>query len=313
MSKKRPIRFISQLVTAILLSSLIGIYAYADETKELVFIFQKQKDPNQIKVAAEKVGQYLSKEIGLPVKVQVPSDYSASVQALVSKKADFAYTSSLPFLLAKRDGGAELLLAEERIDPRGNARTDYDAVLVVRKDSPLKSVEDLKKNAKELSFVFTSPTSTSGYVFAYKRLVDEGLLQPKQEPKSVFKNVSFGGSYTQALEQVLKGRSDVAAVSYYTIEGPKASKYLPQESLDRLRILTRTPGVPTHLISARKGLDKGLKKKVKEALLKLGEENSSLLEDVYGTAKFKEVEEGDHLKGTVDAVRYIGLPIEDLS
>ena len=66
----------------------------------------------------------------------------------------------------------------------------------MKKDSPLKSIEDLKKNASDTSFVFTSPTSTSGYVFAYKRLVDEGLLKPKQEPKSVFKSVSFGGSYT---------------------------------------------------------------------------------------------------------------------
>ena len=98
----------------LLLICLLGLNTeqrvQAEKPKELVFIFQKQKDPNQIKDAADKVGKYLTKELGMPVKVKVPSDYSASVQALISKNADFAYTSSLPFLLAKRDGGAELLL-----------------------------------------------------------------------------------------------------------------------------------------------------------------------------------------------------------
>jgi phosphonate transport system substrate-binding protein len=231
---------------------------------------------------------------------------------MVSKKADFAYTSSLPFLLARRDGGAELLLVEQRTDNTGKVRTDYDSVFVVAKDSPLNTMSDLVRDSKSLRMVFTSPTSTSGYVFAYSRLVDEKLLEPRQDPKAVFKSVSFGGSYTKAIEEVLAGRGDVAAVSYYVVEGPEAEAYLSPEQRSKTRILARTPGVPTHLISARAGLSMELKNKVKAALLRLSTEKPELLEDVYGTARFVEVEESTHLAKTVEAVDFLGLPIDGL-
>lgn len=285
---------------------------HAEDPKELFFIFQKQKDPAQVKAAADEVATYLSKEIGIPVKAQVPLDYSASIQAMVSKTADFAYVSSLPFLLAKRDGGATLLLAEQRVDVKGVPRTEYDSVFVVKKDSPLKSLDDVVKGAKDLRFVFTSSTSTSGYLFAYRRLVQEGLLKPKQDPNSVFKSTSFGGGYTQALEQVLQGRADVAAVSYYTVEGPSATTYLPQAEIDKLRILARTPGVPTHVVAARSGLSEELKAKVKAALLKLGNENPKVLTDVYGTATFVETQEAKHFANTIEAVEFLGLPMDNL-
>jgi len=231
---------------------------------------------------------------------------------LISKKADFAYVSSLPFLLARRDGGAELILAEERIDPRGAVRTEYDSVFLVRSDSPYKTIGDLVQDAKNARMVFTSPTSTSGYVFAYSRLVEEKLLSAEQDPKSVFKSVQFGGSYTQAVEQVLAGRGDVCAVSYYVIEGPKADTYLSAEQRSKLRVLARTPGVPTHLIAARQGINAALKDKVRQALLKLSKDQPELLEDVYGAARFVDVEEDAHVHKTVEAVTRIGLPIDGL-
>ena len=279
---------------------------------DLTFVFQKQKNPDQVKAAADKVAEYLSQEIGQKVRAQVPGNYSASVQALVSGTADFAYVSSLPFLLARRDGGAEMLLAEERVDPKGVARTEYDSIFVVPVDSPYKTIGDLVEDAANVRMVFTSPTSTSGYVFAYSRLVDEKLLSAKQDPKSAFKSVQFGGSYTQAVEQVLAGRGDVCAVSYYVVEGPKAGTYLTAEQRSKIRVLARTPGVPTHLVAARAGLSAELKQKVTKALIKLGKEKPELLEDVYGTARFVEVDEEAHIGKTVEAVTRIGLPIDGL-
>lgn len=298
-------------VVAAILYSLLCLSS-AQASDELVFIFQKQKDPNQIKAAAEKVGTYLSNQIGIPVRVQVPLDYSASVQALVSKKADFAYVSSLPYLLARRDGQAEVLLVEQRVDPSGVARTEYDSVFVVPADSPLMSFDDLVKQAKDIRFVFTSATSTSGYIFPYSRFVDAGLLKPGQDPKEVFKSVQFGGGYTQAVDQVLAGRADVATVSYYVVEGDSVGTYLNAEQVKKIRILARTPGVPTHLVAARSGLSEEVKSKVRQALISLSKDQPQLLEDVYGTASFVEADGSAHVAKTVEAVERIKLPIENL-
>lgn len=277
------------------------------EPRQLVFAFQKQADPAAIADSAARVGAFLGDELGIPVKVFVPTDYAASVQAMVSRQADILYTDSIPFLLARRDAGAQLLLAEQRPDAQGNLRTEYDSIFVVRQDSPLESMGDLAANAAELRIAFTSPTSTSGYVMAYRRLVHEGVLEQRQDPRTAFKSAVFGGSYTQALRQVVDGRADVCAVSFYTLEGDRADVYLPAEERQRLRVLARTPGVPTHVISIRGDLSDDLKARVRAALLKLSREQGELLEDVYGTARFVEVDEQAHVAATVEALEYLGI------
>src|SRR5688572_7149776 len=142
------IRFATCLLATLMVTA--GI-ARAEDPKELVFIFQKQKDPAKIQEDAMQVAEYLPKELGMPVKAEVPGDYAASVQALVSRKADFAYVSAMPFLLARRDGGATLLLAEKRKDvASGNEQTYYSSIFVVPADSPLQSVSDIVKNARDL-------------------------------------------------------------------------------------------------------------------------------------------------------------------
>jgi phosphonate transport system substrate-binding protein len=285
----------------------------AEAREELVFVFQKQKDPDQLRQAADRLGSALQQELGRPVRVVVPIDYSASVQALVSGQADVAYLSALPFLLARRDGGAELLLAEQRLDAAGRPRTDYDSIFVVRADSPLRSFDDLKREAPKLRLAFTSATSTSGYVFPYRRLIESGLLPRRGDPRRAFRSVAFAGSYTQALREVAQGRADVATVSDYTLEGPRADVYLPADERRALRILARTPGVPTHLIAVRRGLDARTRDAVRRTLLRLADEQPDLLADVYGAARFVPADGRRHVAAAVKAIDDTGIPIEGLA
>jgi phosphonate transport system substrate-binding protein len=306
-----------QLLTsifALLACVAMGLpHAQAQDRQHLVFLFQKQKDPEKIRAGAERLAALLSKELGREVRVIVPVDYAASVQALVSRQADVAYVSALPFLLARRDGGAKLLLAEERVDAAGKARTDYDSIVVAPANSPLRSMADVKRQAKSLRLAFTSPTSTSGYVFPYLRFIREGMLRPKQNPAEAFRQVMYGGSYTQALEQVVAGRADIATVSDYTMEGPKADVYLPAAERAKLKVIGRTPGVPTHLVAARAGLDPKLEARISAALLKVAAQNPDLLADVYGASRFVRVNERRHVQSAVDAITKTGIPIEGLA
>ncbi len=312
-------RILALLLVGVFAGSFLGAAeapaaAAAADPADLTIIFQKQKDPAQVQKQADDVAAYLSDKLGMPVRAVVPGDYSASVQALVNKRADVAYVSSLPFLLARRDGNAQILLAEQRLDVNTDEmRTDYDSILVVRRDGPVQSVEDLKQNHKDLRFAFTSPTSTSGYIFAYWRLVTEGILKPGEHPSQAFSRIMFGGSYTGALEAVARGQADVAAVSYYTMEGPRADVYLDEETRSKLKVLTRTPGVPTHVLCVRDGLSDDLKARLKAALLELSAEKPELLADVYGAKSLVEVDENKHVQRTIEAVEYLKLPIDDLA
>ena len=280
------------------------------ESKPLVFVFQKQKRPDQIEADANRVVTFIATQLDRPVVHQVPLNYAMAVQAMVSKKADVAYLDSLAFLLARRDGQVELLLAEVRQDAAGQSRTDYDSIFVVRADSPITTMADVVDQASELGMVFTSHVSTSGYLMAVRRFVQEGLLEPGQDPAEVFKSVAYAGGYSQTLQQVRDGRGDLCAVSYYTMEGPRADVYLDPSQRQELRILARSPGVPTHVVCVQKGLDAALKHQIKTALLKLSGKHPDWLADVYGAKTLREVDPKAHVAATVEALQYAGVAVD---
>ncbi len=287
-------------------------WAEQGDPQVLKISFQRQTDPATIEAGARKVAQFLEAELGMPVEFAIPTGYGMTVQALASKQADVAFLSAMPFLLAREAADAELLLAEVRVDLEGNERTDYDSVFVVRADSDIDSLEKLIERAGELRFAFTSSTSTSGYIYPRWRLVREGLLEPGQEPDEVFRSVTYGGGYTQALHQVLGDRADVCAVSFYTVEGETADHYLASDDRRRLRVLDRTPGVPTHLIAARGGLSDDLKDRLREALLKLSQEHPDLLQDVYGARGLRRVDPEQHVQAAIDALQAAGIQARDI-
>ncbi len=288
----------------------LGACDGAGSEAPIVFAFQKQKRPQDVETHARQVSEILAKALGREVKTQVPLSYAMTVQALVSEKADVAYLDALAYLLARRDGDVELLLAEVRPDAAGQNRTDYDSIIVVRNDSPLQTIDDLVAAAPELQFVFTSALSTSGYLMAMRRFVAEGILEPGADPKDAFKSVEYAGGYSQALHQVLDGRGDACAVSYYTMEGPRADVYLDDENRGKLRILARTAGVPTHLVCVRRNLDAALKDSIRTALLDLSASHAPLLADVYGAKALTKVDEDEHLRGAVEAMAAVGRPVD---
>ncbi len=283
--------------------SLVGLFTSqvgmtAEVPEKLAFAFQKQKDPRSIQEHAERVAEILGDRIGIPVEVRVPTSYGATVQALISNRAHVAYVDSISFLLARSEAPVRLILVELR-----DGRTEYDSIFVVRKDSPLQNLAELRGKR----MMFTSNTSTSGYVMAYSRLVNEGLLEKEQDPEEFFDEVGFAGGYDRALLAVLRGQADACAVSAYTMEGLKADIYLDAEQRDQLRVLTRTPGVPTHLICLRADLPEDLQEKIKASLLAISKDHPELLADVYGASEFVEADQDEHVAKTVEALKNTGL------
>lgn len=207
------------------------------------------------------------------------------------------------FFWLKKEAPVRLIVAEER-----DGRTDYDSIIVVAKDSPIKTLADLKGKR----MVFTSPTSTSGYVFAYGRLIADGLLKPGQDPKEFFSNVTFGGGYDRALLAVANGQADACAVSDYTMEGAKADVYLKKEDRDKLRVLTETPGVPTHAIMIRSDLPKDFQEKMQNALVSLSADHPELLADVYGASKLVKTDDS-HVKAAAKAIEDTKLSVVELN
>lgn len=253
-----------------------------EEARTLTFAFQPQENPEGLQLEADKFAEYISEETGYEVEVYLPTTYASVVEALRSENADVAYFSGLPYLTAHNEADVELLVVEER-----DGNPHYYSQWYVGADSDIEELADLE----ERPIAFTSPSSTSGFLFPMAKVIDEGLVEEKGDPKSFFGEVIYAGGYEQALLALVNGQVDAAAASDYAFD-----LYLDEEQQEQIRVLTRQGPVPTHGLAIRSELPDEVKDKVREALLKLNdEENRELLDSVYGAEKLVERSHEDHV------------------
>ncbi len=275
---------------------VLGVAALraAEDPTTLYLAFQPQENPETLQLNAQALTAYLAGELEMPVKLYLPTDYAAVIEALRGDHAHVAYFSARPYLLAYRMAGVRVLVAEER-----DGKLFYDSHWYARKDSGIATLKD----AKGKPAAFTSPTSTSGYLFPYAKLIDDGLLPVNGEPASFFSQVLFAGGYEQALKAVLHGQVAVGAASDYA-----PGKYLSADQQAQLRVISRQGPVPTHLIAARSSLSRGLRERITAALLKLNQpEHRELLRSVYGAEKLVAVTHDEHVAALAHAQQVTGL------
>jgi phosphonate transport system substrate-binding protein len=280
----------------------LGLGGCGDEThatgtnggpSKLVMAFQPQEDVTKLEPNAMQLVKYLEGRVGCEVRHYMPTDYTAVVEALRGKQADIAYFSAWPCALAETMADVEVFAAEKRTEG-----PFYWSQWYVLADSPYRSLADLK--GKKVAF--TSQTSTSGFLFPYAKLIEEGVLPPRGDPKSVFADVLFAGGYEQALKALVAGQVEAAAASDYAFP-----RYLKPEEQARVRVIAKQGPVPSHCLAYRKALPEATKAKIREAFLALNEEaNRELLKKVYGAEGLVAVD-GNHLAGLKKALEQTGV------
>jgi len=99
---------------------------------------------------------YLTKEIGVPVKLRLANDYAAVIEGQRAENIHIAYYGPASYSKAYMTG----VKTEPFVTTRNNSgEIGYYSVMYVKASSPYEKVEDLK--GKTIGFV--DPNSTSGY------------------------------------------------------------------------------------------------------------------------------------------------------
>jgi phosphonate transport system substrate-binding protein len=276
----------------------------ARKLKTLTVIFPSRADSTDLQSKADAVGAFLSKELGIPVKAQIGDD-TAAVEALRANRADVAFLSSRPALKAEQLANSRLYLAEVRDNYSG--RYTYNSIFVVPNNSPLKTRNSAKATLEQLrgkKIAFTSPTSGSGFIFPISQLVEQGFVPNRDRLDSFFSQVSYGGSYSKALQAVVRGQADVATVSEYAMFSP----YITPEEKNQLRVLYKIPGVPAHGIVIDDDVPAAEREKIINALLKLNQsQNNQLLRNLYNSTELVRVDHNRHLAPVRDALKSAGI------
>ena len=285
------------------ISNMLGMSPAFAQAQPLKIVFPSRSGTTDLQNKAKAVTDFISKELQQPVEA-VFGDDTAAVEALRANQADVAFLSSRPALKAQQLANARLYLAEVRSNYSGGHT--YKSIFVVPQNSPLKSGqgEATLSQLKGKRMAFTSPTSGSGFIFPVAELVQQKLVPDRDRLNGFFGQVTYGGGYDKALQAVLRGQADVAAVSEYALGAP----YITPAEASNLRVLYSISGVPAHGVAIDDDVSVSDRNKLIAAMLKLNQPaNNQLLESLYNSTKLVEVDHDKHLAPIRDALLRAGI------
>ncbi|HBI8793779.1 TPA: phosphate/phosphite/phosphonate ABC transporter substrate-binding protein [Staphylococcus aureus] len=257
--------------------------------KELTVQFVPSQNAGTLEAKAKPLEKLLSKELGIPVKVSVSTNYNTIVEAMKSKKVDVGFLPPTAYTLAHDQKAADLLLQAQRFGVKedGSASKElvdsYKSEILVKKDSKIKSLKDLKGKKIALQDV----TSTAGYTFPLAMLKNEAGINATKDMKIV--NVK---GHDQAVISLLNGDVDAAAV--FNDARNTVKKDQPNVFKDT-RILKLTQAIPSDTISVRPDMDKDFQEKLKKAFIDIAKskEGHKIISEVYSHEGYTETKDSN--------------------
>jgi len=235
--------------------------------------------------------EYLSRELGMPVRFTPVVDYAATVEGLAARKLDLVWYGGFTSVQAVRrtNGQATRLVLREE-------DAEFRSVFVARPGSGIASLGDLRGK----TFAFGSVSSTSGHLMPRYFLLKAGV-----SPERDMKQVAFSGAHDATALWVESGKVDAGALNFLVWE-----KLVQQKKIDRARVdvFHTTPPYVDYVWTVRSDLDKGLQDRIVAAFLKLDHrqpEHRRLL-DLHRTRRYIRASDADW-KSTEEAAIAAGL------
>lgn len=152
-------------------------------------------DPTKVNPIGELI-ELLETETGRKVEVTDVPDYLSVVEAIRADHVDIGIMSGFPSALAVNTGKVDALLAW-----KGNGQPV--STCVVKADSPIQTVEDLKGK----TVAFADQASSSGYFMPVYMLHEAGLQQG-QDYKAI-----FAGGHEGSFAALKQGQVDAACTA----------------------------------------------------------------------------------------------------
>ena len=182
---------------------------------------------------------------------------------LEAGRIDLAFICSPPVLWL--GGAVEAIAAPVLADPRFGGEPLYSSEVIVRRDAPFQSLEDLRGRR----WAINEPSSWSGYWVTLQRVGSWNF----------FGEVVEAGFHEKALQMVADGRVDGSAIDCHVLG--VLLRFDP-ELASKIRVVETLGPAPSQPVIVRAGLDAGVKAKIRGRLLAL----HAPLMDEFGVAGF---------------------------
>jgi phosphonate transport system substrate-binding protein len=239
------------MIKKTLVAVTLGLTLTTSWAQEINFGIISTESSQNLKSDWQPLLDDMAKQTGLKVKAFFAPDYAGVIEGMRFNKVQVAWFGNKSAMEAVDRANAEVFAQMVNAD----GTQGYYSHLIVHKDSPLKSLDDVLKNGKSLSFGNGDPNSTSGflvpgfYVFA----------KNKVDPKAHFKVVRNANHETNALA-VANKQVDVATNNSENLDKIKERQ---PEKFNDIRIVWTSPLIPLDPLVMHKDLPAATKDKIK--------------------------------------------------
>lgn len=233
------------LISVVFILMSYSMASLGSSKNELLFGSVAMDIPAVMHKRLKPLTQYLEKRLKRPVSLKLSPNMGAAINEVADKKVDLAYLTPVAYLKAHSKGGA--LLVAKTVT---NGKASFQLMIVVKEDSPYKTVADLK--GKRFAF------GDKRALLQRAAVVGAGI---KMEDFSEYK---FIGHYDNIARAVMNGDFD-AGILKDTMAFQWKGK--------GLRILAASPDLPPYNIAARGDIDEKTLAELKKAFLELDPKN----------------------------------------
>ena len=220
----------------------------------------------------------MEKKTGLKIKSFYAPDYAGVIEAMRFNKVQVAWYGNKAAMEAVDRANGEIFAQLMYAD----GTFGYHGLLITHRDSPYQSVEDVFRNGKNINFGIGDPNSTSGFLVPTFYLFAKNNIDHRTAFKTG-RNASHGAN----IQAVLAKQIDVATNN--TEDMGKLETTRP-ELASQIRILWRSPLIPSDPLVWRKDLDPAVRERIRTFVLGYAKNDAAereILKNIYNYAGFR--------------------------
>ena len=220
----------------------------------------------------------MEKKTGLKITSFYAPDYAGVIEAMRFNKVQVAWFGNKSAMEAVDRANGEVFAQVMYAD----GTFGYYGLLITHKDSPYRSLDDVLKSSKSINFGIGDPNSTSGFLVPSFYVFAQNNVDPRTAFKTV-RNASHGAN----IQAVLAKQVDVATNNTEDVAKLEATK---PELFEQLRVIWKSPLIPSDPFVWRQDLDPAGKAKIRDFVLNYARtdpEEKVVLKNIYNYGGFR--------------------------
>ena len=255
------------------LMAVLPLAGLAQDLKEINFGIISTESSQNLKSDWQPLLDDMAKKLGMKVNGFFASDYAGIIEGMRFNKVQVAWFGNKSAMEAVDRSSGEVFAQMVNAD----GTLGYYSHLIVHKDSPIKNLDDMLKQGKNLSFGNGDPNSTSGFLVPGYYVFSQNNIDPK-----TFFKVSRGANHESNALAVANKQVDVATNNSENLD--KIKDKLPGKFND-IRVIWTSPLIPSDPLVIRKDMAEPLKGKIKEFFYNYGKGSQQEKDNLYKLSK----------------------------